>query len=439
MIKGGNLCEKINENEGEDKYTLGENYFAGVYEDEHDKNILIKIIQDKGEYKLSKLLEVNGFTPKIYGYFDCNNTVKVPQYSFEQQKIKAYNFSHPKDKKDLGEIKYKTYPKNVKYMVMEKIKGKSLVSSGEDTIKKHMNEIYRLYNILADKGYILGDLAARNIILSDDDKIYFIDFDPIYTINTLKSIPISKRMSKEKLQKILVDEANENYYKGGKINQKNKSRKYRKNKNNKTKKGGSSTIQKGISSEIRYKTRGPDRDFLNSVVHSSEPECNTKNVHKRLCDSDNKWSDEVDEYIETILEKLSINNVEKNKYKNLLNYDRKHKYNKYQKSPEKPEYRHEESQQSSTYYYPQMLYPIQSIPQNHMYYYPQNNTQNSQSFNNNNNYQLTNDYYDSHRHPSPPKNNNYQLTNDYYDRHRYPSPPKNNNNEYYNKNKRRRE
>jgi predicted Ser/Thr protein kinase len=230
MIKGGTLCEKINEHKGEDKYNLGKQYFPGVYEDEDDKNILIKIIQDKGEYKLSKLLEVNGFTPKIYGYFDCNNTVKVPNYTFEQQKIKAYNFSHPKDKKDLGEIKYKTHPKNVKYMVMEKIKGKSLVSSGEDTIIKHMDEIYRLYNILADKGYILGDLAARNIILSDDDKIYFIDFDPTYTIDTLKSIPLSKRMSKEKLQKMLLDELNQYNSYGGKRNRKNKSKKNKSNK-----------------------------------------------------------------------------------------------------------------------------------------------------------------------------------------------------------------
>ena len=412
MIKGGTLCEKINEYKGEDKYTLGKQYFPGVYEDKNDENILIKIISDKGEYKLSKLLEVNGFTPKIYGYFDCNNTIKVPDYTFKQQKIKAYNFFHPKDKKDLGEIKYKTHPKNVKYMIMEKIKGKSLISIGEDLIIKHIDEIYRLYNILADKGYILGDLAARNIILSDDeDKIYFIDFDPTYTINTLKSIPLSKRMSKEKLQDMLINEIKNEYSYGGKKNRKNKSKKNKNNKNNKTKKGGSSTIQKGISSELRYITKGQDREFLNSIVHSSEPECIKKNVHKRLCDFDNRWSDEVDEYIEKLLGKLHIDNSEKNKYYNLLNYDKKHKFNKYQKSPEKKqEVIQQQHQQIPTYYYSQVLYPVQSIPQYPINYYPQN---------------IQSLHYN-------------QQTNDIYNRRRSPTPPRNNE-EYYNRNKRRRE
>ena len=84
-------------------------------------------------------------------------------------------------------------------MVIERINGKSLDEVEPEIIEEYIDEIYRLYNILADKGFILNDLYDRNIILSDDKKIYFIDFDPLLTNDTLHSVPISQRLSKEKL------------------------------------------------------------------------------------------------------------------------------------------------------------------------------------------------------------------------------------------------
>jgi RIO-like serine/threonine protein kinase len=117
-------------------------------------------------------------------------------------------------------------------MVMEKIEGESLISgeNRKEKLELHIDEIYRLYNILYDKGYILGDLAARNIILSNDGKIYFIDFDPTYTQNTLQSVSLNKRLSKEKLLKTLIRELNG--HSGGK----KQTKKQRKSKNKNTKK-----------------------------------------------------------------------------------------------------------------------------------------------------------------------------------------------------------
>ncbi len=237
-MKGGNLCDSYNEKIGKDVYVLDKEVFPNIFSDKNDQNILIKIIYDKDEYKLAKILETNGFVPKIYGYFDCTNNIKIPKYTIQQQRIKAYNFSNPKNKKDLGEITYINKPKNVKYMVMEKIEGESLIAgeNREEKIKLHIDEIYRLYNILSDKGYILGDLAARNIILSNAGKIYFIDFDPTYTQNTLKSVSLHKRLSKEKLLKLLMDELNRHSVGKKQTKQTKQTKKYRKSKNKNTKK-----------------------------------------------------------------------------------------------------------------------------------------------------------------------------------------------------------
>ena len=186
MIKGGTLCQKYIEHTGEDKYTLGKLVFRGIYEDKYDKNIYIKILFDKKEYELTKLLEVSGFTPKVYGYFYCDNVVTMPDYTKEQADILMHNRKYPEDIKDIGELKYREFPDLVRYMVMEKISGKALVFYDKATVEKHIDEIYRLYNVLLDKGYVLNDFAARNIILSDEGKIYFIDFDPSFTKNTLQ-------------------------------------------------------------------------------------------------------------------------------------------------------------------------------------------------------------------------------------------------------------
>jgi serine/threonine protein kinase len=200
-MKGGRLCDKYNDQSGKDTYTLGEHAFPGIYADKNDPDVLIKIIRDKGEYELAKYLAHNDFVPKVYGFFNCTNTESIAKYSIKQQRIKARNFSNPGKKPEpLGDISYESKDTNVMYMVMEKIDGNSL---GEQDLSNHIDEIYRLYNILADKGITLDDLAARNIILSDKGKIYLIDFEPVYTTITHSSIPLDKRISKETLLKML--------------------------------------------------------------------------------------------------------------------------------------------------------------------------------------------------------------------------------------------
>jgi predicted Ser/Thr protein kinase len=236
-MKGGNLCDEYNDKVGEDIYSLDENPFPGIYTDKKNKSLLIKKINDKEEFKLAKLLHNNDFVPKVYGYFDCKKNIKVPQYSAAQQRLNAYNKFHPGDIQDIGEIKYTTHIENIKYMVMQRIDGNSLMSYSKDIIEMYIDEIYRFYNILADKGYILNDLAARNIILSNNGKIYFIDFDPHFTKNTLSSIKLSKRVSKEALLEMLKKEVERN---GGKPKKTNKNKKTNKKikqtqqKNNKT-------------------------------------------------------------------------------------------------------------------------------------------------------------------------------------------------------------
>lgn len=234
-MKGGKLCDSYKEQSGEDTYELGERLFPNVYLDKNNPKLLIKIINDKNEYLLSKLLENNGFVPKVYGYFHCRQYIKVPKYTVAQQRIKAYNSFNPNSKKDLGEIAYTEVEKPIQYMVMERINGKSLISDSPETnsknVKTHIDEIYRLYNILADKGFILNDLAARNIILSNDGRLYFIDFDPMYAVNTLKAIPLSKRLSKEALLSNLLKEINTTTSYGGRTKRratKNRRRKVKK-------------------------------------------------------------------------------------------------------------------------------------------------------------------------------------------------------------------
>lgn len=200
-MKGGRLCDKYNDQSGKDTYTLGKHAFPGIYADKSDPDVLIKIIRDKGEFELANYLAYNDFVPKVYGFFNCTNTESIAKYSIKQQRIKARNFSNPgKTPEPLGDITYESKDTNIIYMVMERIHGNSL---GEQDLSNHIDEIYRLYNILADKGITLDDLAARNIILSNEGKIYLIDFEPVYTTITHSAIPLDKRISKETLLKML--------------------------------------------------------------------------------------------------------------------------------------------------------------------------------------------------------------------------------------------
>ena len=185
--------------------------YPNVFIDKKNPNKIIKIIHNEDEYKLSKLLEHTGFTPKIYDLYIDKSIRKVPKYTRDQQRIRAFNWYYkdfPEKQKELGIVHYENEIKYTHYLIMEKINGNNLLFKHPiENITNNINEIYRIYNILSDKGFILYDLFARNILLSNDGKIYFIDFDPHYIENTLQSIPINKRLSKEKLLASLLQDA----------------------------------------------------------------------------------------------------------------------------------------------------------------------------------------------------------------------------------------
>jgi serine/threonine protein kinase len=154
---------------------------AYIFTDKHHPHVIIKLVKNPHEYKILKLLEHTGFTPKLYGFYKCNG---------DRAKLKSFQ------------------PDSKMYIVMEKIEGHDLLElirnpsgAGKHIIDDHIDEIYRLYNILMDKGFIHTDLFLQNIILSRG-KIYFIDFE--YVINTQKSIPLTDRLSFQQLKENLI-------------------------------------------------------------------------------------------------------------------------------------------------------------------------------------------------------------------------------------------
>jgi len=188
--KGGALCtEPYNiEPPKNDIYTIDSELETheytdnpyNVFVDRQYPNIVIKLVKNPHEYKILKLLEHSGFTPKLHGFYTCNG---------DKAKLTSFQ-SHSR-----------------MYIVMEKIKGYDLLelvrnpTIGKKIIDAYIDEIYRLYNILMDKGFIHTDLFLQNIILSDD-KIFFIDFE--YVMNTTKSIPLSDRLSLQQLKENLI-------------------------------------------------------------------------------------------------------------------------------------------------------------------------------------------------------------------------------------------
>lgn len=194
----------------EDKLALDKNY-PNLFIDKKNPNRIIKIIKNEDEYKLSKILEHTGFTPKFHDLYIHKDTYKIPKYTREQERIRAKNYVYknfPEKQQDIGLVQYEDKTKYTYYLIMEKINGNNLMHNNYiENIKNNIDEIYRLYNVLSDKGFVFYDLFARNMILSEEGKIYFIDFDSCYIENTLESIPIDKRLSKEKLMKSLLDDA----------------------------------------------------------------------------------------------------------------------------------------------------------------------------------------------------------------------------------------
>ena len=167
-----------------------------IYDEKRNPNIVIKELKTKKEYENMKYLESFGITPKIYGFYECIKRIKVPIYTREQSINKA------RGKPIEGEITKNDKTILTKYLVMEKIHGQPVYNDDtsifDNNLKTYIDEIYRLYNILADKGITHNDFHANNILISDDGQIKIIDFDEDSLI-TANAIPLSKRLSKERL------------------------------------------------------------------------------------------------------------------------------------------------------------------------------------------------------------------------------------------------
>jgi hypothetical protein len=251
IMEGGKLCENINN--PDDIYTLGNEIHKYIYLDQENENILIKKYVLKSEYELSKqiyIVAINNnnqhFTPNIYGFFECNEIIKIPKLTNEQQRNKVWNLHNPNEpQRDLGEIQYIDKNKKVNYLVMERFIGTTLQYilffeneeprfSFQETMQivgKYIDKIYEYYNILCDRGYKLNDLFSRNIIITNNDDVMFIDFGPdlveVYVNNKLKTyeeyykeneyspiqtIPIEYRLTSEMLLQQLIPQYNK---KGG--------------------------------------------------------------------------------------------------------------------------------------------------------------------------------------------------------------------------------
>ena len=216
-MKGGNLCGSDYEG-NDDKYTLGEIIIdGGVYVDKNDTSKIIKVLQKRNlqEYKILKQLEHTGFTPKVYGLYDCAEHDKIVYLVME--KIPGVDL-------------FEYVPKRQK-----ELKKEGLDVSRETVISNFIDEIYEKYNRLLDMGIIHSDLFLQNIILGENGKIYFIDFE--HSIHSSKSVQLSDRLSKEQLLENLVTRKfihnpnpNNKYVNkmgGGKTNFRKKSRKQR--------------------------------------------------------------------------------------------------------------------------------------------------------------------------------------------------------------------
>lgn len=180
--------------------------------DKDNENIVIKNVTSKTECKNTKMIsEIVDFVPRFYGCYTYNDIKLRPKYKKPGQ---------------FDEIK----TENI-YLVMEKINGRSLDDSTftfEEKInllRNNIDIIYSHYITLCDAGINLGDLFCRNIMMTDDGKIYFIDFEDDYIsfgklneeTQTYNSIPEYKRHTKESLLETMEYDLRETNHNGDKL------------------------------------------------------------------------------------------------------------------------------------------------------------------------------------------------------------------------------
>jgi serine/threonine protein kinase len=91
-----------------------------------------------------------------------------------------------------------------KYINIEKKNTETFdkVSNTIQFIIPYIDEIYRLYNLLMDRGIIQTDLYLQNIILGNDGRIYLIDFE--FAKDVGEYIPFEYRLTLEQVLENLV-------------------------------------------------------------------------------------------------------------------------------------------------------------------------------------------------------------------------------------------
>jgi len=166
MQNGGKLCNselKLTKNisDNNDIYEKGDIKYTSTYsifEDKHDKNILIKQIGPE------------------YNFY--NYLLNKIEYEFEASTIAGKLGIGPKIYYNTICIDPTDYEKIVGYLVMEKINGKIIETHFE--IDKYIDEIYNKINILYDNNIFYNDFHINNFLIENTtNRVYIIDYGDI--------------------------------------------------------------------------------------------------------------------------------------------------------------------------------------------------------------------------------------------------------------------
>ena len=217
-MTGGRLCE-FNDVDN-DIYTKGRQFISSmphIWLDKDNENIIIKNVTSESDCEIAKRIsEMFDFVPRYYGCYTCNDIKLRPKYK------KPGEFDEIKNKKV--------------YLIMERLNGRSLddntytFEEKTNLLESNIDNIYFHYLILCDAGIKWRDLYCRNIIIAENGKLYFIDFEYDNTSFLNTPIPENKRHTRESLLKdIMTDLKDTNNYNGGKL-RKHKSRKHKSRK-----------------------------------------------------------------------------------------------------------------------------------------------------------------------------------------------------------------